>query len=322
MSPAEARSGSLPASRERRSRSRSTLCVVLHYGSEADTWRCVQTLVGVDALDILVADNDPMQNLSVPPRLRGRVEVFRTGGSMGFAQANNMAVRHGRRPYHDTLLLLNNDTLVAADAWIELMAVLCQDRVGAVGPCMPATDREGRIWACGGVIHRFRVSISGRRPPADAAPCEVDYLPGAAVLCMMDVWELVGGLPEKYFLGYEEAEFALRLRGQGYRVMVAPMAIVFHKVGMSSDRQPKYVYNSIRGRIRFGQHLWGRRLGFLLASANTLRETTDLQAGLRIWARAVADEMRGRPLDAAALRAVARQHRRASGSRGLSAARD
>lgn len=256
MSRSEVRADSPSPPCERRSRSRSTLCVVLHYGSEADTWRCVLTLVGVDALDILVADNDPIQNLSMPPQLRGRVEVFRTGGAVGFARANNMAVRRGRRPCHDTLLLLNSDTLVAEGAWTELMAVLRQDHVGAVGPCMPATDGGDRIRACGGVIDRFRVSISGRRPPADAAPCDVDYLPRAAVLCAMDVWELVGGLPEKYFLGYEEAEFD------------------FHKVGMSSDRQPKYVCNSIRSRVRFGQHLWGRRPRFLLASVNTLRANT------------------------------------------------
>ena len=288
----------------------STLCVVLHYGSEADTWNCIRTLLGIDALDILIADNDPTQSLSTPPEFVGQVEVIRTGGSAGFAQANNMAVRHGRRQDHDSLLLLNNDTLLGEGALTELLGVLRRSDVGAVGPCMPVIENGGRIWACGGVIDRVRILIYDRQPPPDWLPCDVDYLPGAAILCRLQVWDLVGGLPEKYFLGYEEAEFALRVVGHWHRIMVAPEAIVLHSVGMSSDRQPMYVYNSIRGRIRFGQYLWGRRCGFLLAAVNTLRETKRTRHGLRLWARAVTDEIRGRAFDRAALQDVAKHYPR------------
>lgn len=281
-----------------------TLCIVLHYGSEADTWDCVRTLVGIDALDILIADNDPTQSLKVPSPLFGRVKAFRTGGSAGFAQANNMAVRHGRKRDHDSLLLLNNDTLLAHDALTEMLAVLRLGNVGAVGPCMPMTTDRARIWACGGVIDRLRIQVHARQPPLDGLPCDVDYLPGAAILCKLEAWDVAEGLPEKYFLGYEEAEFALRLKDHGYRIMVAPKAIVLHGVGMSSDQQPMYFYNSVRGRLRFGPILWGRRGGVLLAAANTLLRASHTRFGFRLWTRAMIDEISGRALDRAALQEV------------------
>ena len=290
--------------------SHSTLCVVLHYGSAADTWNCVRTLVGIDALDVLIADNDPTQSLDAASEFLGKVEVFRTGGSAGFAQANNMAVRHGRKRDHDSVLLLNNDTLLGDGALTELLAVLGRSDVGAAGPCMPMTRDPSTIWAAGGVIDRLRIVIYGRQPPSDGLPCDVDYLPGAAILCKLEVWDLAEGLPEKYFLAFEEAEYALRVKDLGYRIMIAPKAIVLHSGGMSSDRRPMYVYNLVRSRIRFGQYLWGRVLGFLLAAGNTLLGMRRTRYGCRLWARAVTDEIRGRALDRAALQEVEKRYPR------------
>jgi GT2 family glycosyltransferase len=264
--------------------------------------------VGAKGLDVLVADNDPAQDLSVPAEFRGQVEILRTGGSAGFAEANNMAVRHGRRQVHDSVLLLNNDALLAHDALRELRAVLRGVGVGAVGPCMPSTRREEGIWACGGFIDKLRVVIGGLQPPADGLPCDVDYLPGAAILCRLDVWDLVEGLPERYFLTYEEAEFALRVKQQGYRVMVAPQAIVLHRGGMSADRRPMYVYNLARSRIRLGQYMWGPVCGFVLAAAATPRGAVRTSHGWRVWARAVSDEIRRKALDRAALLEVDRRY--------------
>ncbi len=287
----------------------STLCVVLHYGSTVDTWNCVRSLMGIDALDILVADNDPTQSLNTPEDLVCKAEIFRTGGSAGFAQANNMAVRYGRRRDHDSVLLLNNDTLLSDGALTELLAVLDQDDVGAAGPCMPVMGDQGTIWACGGVIDRLRLAIHGIQPPPDGLPCDVDYLPGAAILCKLEAWDLAEGLPESYFLTYEEAEFALRLKEHGYRIMVAPKAIVLHKAGMSSDRRPMHVYNAVRSRIRFSQYVWGRVRGFLWAIPVTFIGTRCTRHGFTLWALAVADEIRGEALDRAALQKVNRRYK-------------
>ncbi len=282
-----------------------TLCIVLHYGDEDVTWECVDSIVAHDFLDIVIVDNDPAQRIEIPQRFRDRVRIFRTGGEAGFARANNMAVRACRNVTHRAVLLLNNDTVVLSDAVQRLRRLLDADGVGAVGPCMPFAGRPDQIWACGGVIRKFRVSIGGLSRIRGPEPYDVDYLPGAAILCRLSVWDLVGGLPEKYFLAYEEAEFALRIRKQQFRVMVHPEARILHKVGMSSDRQPMYMYNGIRNRLKFGQFLWGRLPGFLgvaiLALSLGLRQRP---YSVALWWRAVTDEMRGVALDGATLQDV------------------
>ena len=281
-----------------------TLCVILHYGDEDETWNCLNSLVSNNFLDIIVADNDPAQQIEIPPRLKNEAKIFRTGGAVGFAKANNMAVSACRGELHSSVLLLNNDTVVLADALDRLLRLLESKNIGAVGPRMPFLSRPEQIWACGGFIRKCRISIGGLHEIKCSEPYDVDYLPGAAILCKLSVWDYVGGLPEKYFLGYEEAEFALRIRKLNLRIMVDPMAKILHKVGMSSDHQVAYIYNGGRNRLKFGTYLWGKPIGFNLAAFMSLIGMRRRKLGFRIWIRAVLDETRNYPLDQKSLQKV------------------
>jgi GT2 family glycosyltransferase len=280
------------------------ICVILHYGSATDTWNCVRTMLDQGDVDILVADNDPSQNLLIPLDLVKYVELYRTGGVASFSASNNMAVRFARKSSHEFLFILNNDTLVESGALRELMGVLDDKDIGAVGPCIQFANEPAKIWACGGAIDKLRIRIGGLLTQRGDAPYDVDYLPGAAILCKLAVWDLVGGLPENYFLTYEEAEFALRTRACGYRVVVVPRVRILHQVGMSSDSQPMYVYNAVRSRVRFGQYLYGKYFGFLLGALNTIDERRRSRYGLRLWASGLGDELLGNPLDRAALQKI------------------
>jgi hypothetical protein len=281
-----------------------TLCAIVHYGDESLTWDCVESIAAFDFLDIIIADNDPAQKIEIPERFKTRAQLFRAGGEAGFAQANNLAVRAGRTAEHQSVLLLNNDTLVLSDAVQRLRELLDRDRVGAVGPCMPYASCPDKIWACGGVIKKLRVTIEGLTAIEKPEPYAVDYLPGAAILCRLSVWDMVQGLPEKYFLALEEAEFAVRVKKLGYSLMVDPGAKILHRVGMSSDRQPMYLYNGVRNRLKFGMFLWGAAPGFLLAAIWTALSMRRHTRGFALWWRAVRDEMRGAALDKQTLQEI------------------
>jgi GT2 family glycosyltransferase len=264
----------------------------------------VRSLINYDGLDLLIVDNDPSQSFIILDEFLPRVKLIRTGGIAGFAEANNMGVRCGRSEHHNSILILNNDTVVLGNALEQLSEVLNQPNVAAVGPCMPFADQPNKIWACGGVVKKYRLRIEGILNPNGSIPYEVDYLPGAAILCRLDLYDLVGGLPEKYFLAYEEAEFALRLKALHYKIMAVPIACILHQVGMSSDRQPMYIYNDIRNRIKFGKYLFGNIFGFLYAVIITMREISKTKNGFRLWTSAVIHETMGKPLDRASLTSI------------------
>ena len=276
----------------------------MHYGDEKITWSCVESIIDNNFVDILIADNDPKQKIEIPQKFKNKISLFRTGGTAGFAQANNAAAKIGRTPDHSSVLLLNNDTIVLPGAIQKLRELLNEKDIGAVGPCMPFADQPERIWACGGIIKKYRVVIHGFKKIKQSTPYDTDYLPGAAILCKTNVWDLVGGLPEKYYLAYEEAEFALRIKKLNFRVVVEPGARILHKVGMSSDTQPMYTYNGIRNRIRFGRYLWGKLTGFFLAAFWCLVDVRKKKNGLTIWLYAIKDEVCGVGLNREALQNI------------------
>ena len=225
------------------------------------------------------------------------VRLIRTGGNYGFVEASNIGVKYGRRAQCDSVFIINNNTLVLDNAFEEWLKFLNQPNVAPVGPCMKFLGQPTIIWACGGFINKYRITIGGITNINENKPYDVDYLPGAAILCKLEFWDLVQGLPEKYFLCFEEAEFALRLKHFNLRIVAVPTACILHRVGMSSDRQPMYIYNQIRNRIKFGQYLFGNVLGFLYATIISIPSSIKIKDGFRIWFSAVIHEIIGKPLD-------------------------
>ena len=238
------------------------IAFILHFGSEKDTIVCLKSIFKYNYVDIVIIDNDPEQKLQLPNEY-SNVSIIRTGGKLGFASAFNFAVHKKRKHYHQLLLILNNDMILTNDALSNLCSCMVDHDIGAIGPCIPYAKYPSGIWACGGKIDKIFLNIGGVMPSGSKNPYEVDYLPGAAILISFNAWDKVGGLPEKYFLAFEEAEFALRIKRMGLKIMVNPNSIILHQVGMSSDRQPMYIYNSIRNRIRFSKYLYGEITGIL-----------------------------------------------------------
>lgn len=273
------------------------LCVIIHFRDIVLTWNCVTSALKKNKnVDIVIVDNDIQQDFEIIALFQNQVKLVRTGGYAGFSAANNLGVKKGLEAHHYAILLLNNDTVVV-DYAIQKMASLLQDKfVGLVGPCMLYLDHPDKIWACGGFVSKLKVQIGAIQHTNNNIPFEVDYLPGAAILCTVDLWNKTEGLSEKYFLGYEEAELALQIKKLGFRIMVHPEAVILHKVGMSSERKPKYDYNDIRNRMKFGRYLWGW-LGTLWVVAITLRSTIVNRAKLSLWYLAVMDELKKVPLD-------------------------
>ena len=284
-----------------------TLVIILHYGSKEFTYNCIDSLRSNNFIEILIVDNDPSQDFVLKSDIDFPVSIFKTGGQMGFAEANNVGVNYGKKSFHKNILLLNNDTIVVGDALTKLSAALENPSIGIVGPLIPYNSDRNKIWSCGGYINKIKLGIGpleyikhGYSEPG----YEVDYLPGAVIMCSLNLFELVGGLPEKYFLAYEEAEFALQVKKKGYKILAVPNAVVLHHVGLSSDVQPMYFYNAVRNRIRFGQYIYGNKIGFIWGALVTLISNKVPGYQFSLWARGLSDEIMGIPLNRVALQKI------------------
>jgi GT2 family glycosyltransferase len=195
--------------------------------------RCITSLVdgtGYANCEILVLDNgsDEPEALAFLNDLRdlnsSSLRVVDCAGPFNFSAMNNRGARESRG---DFLLLLNNDTAVLYEDWLEeMLGIACQADVGAVGAKLFYPD--------GGIQHAG-VILGMNDAPADHPfidhPADYDGYFGRAQLtqeytavtaaCMLvrkSLYLDAGGLDETNFqVSYNDADFCLRLRRMGYR---------------------------------------------------------------------------------------------------------
>ena len=183
----------------------------------------------------------------------------------GFAGGVNrgVAAAHGR-----IIALLNPDAEPAPD-WLAQLAVALDDpHTGVVGSKVLGHDR--RIQSLGSEL-QLPVLLSEYRcagqPDTDQAEAIADVwaVHGAAMAFARPVWEALGGLDEGFFPAYwEESDFCERARRAGYRVVVAPQAVVLHHEASATGKySPEFYFYYHRNRLRYATKwldwpaLWG-----------------------------------------------------------------
>jgi len=142
----------------------------------------------------------------------------------------------------EVVVLLNNDTEVVADDWLdELVGQLARPEVGVVGALLLFGD--GTIQHAG--VHRGVGGLMGHghkhRPGDDpgyhgrlTVAYEVAAVPGACLGTTRTLWERLGGLDEEHLaVAYNDIDLCLRARTAGLRVVLTPHAVLHHHESLS-----------------------------------------------------------------------------------------
>lgn len=189
----------------------------------------------------------------------------------GFAYGNNRGFEFGfsqaRRP--DYFYLLNPDAEIRPGAILELVSFL-EERPQAATAASGIEDEGGVLWPFAfrfpnigdELLRGLRIGVLTKLLDRFAVPRrmsgaseQVDWFPGAAMLCRASVIEQLGGMDESYFLYYEETDFCLKLVRNGWSNWYVPSSRVIHATGQSTGvtaagneaaRLPKYWFESRR----------------------------------------------------------------------------
>ena len=208
-------------------------------------------------LEIVVVDNGSARDEAAELRERyPDIVTMRSDENLGFAGGNTLGIRAASG---DCLLLLNNDTEVADDTLHYLCDTLDADpSVGAVCPKI-------RFWASPQAIQfagytpltriTLRNALVGFGQTDDGrfdTPHDTPYAHGAAMMVRREVPRKAGPMPDIYFLYYEELDWSVRIREQGWKIAYDPRCTVFHKESATSGQQsPLRSYYLTRNRLLF-----------------------------------------------------------------------
>lgn len=169
--------------------------------------------------------------------------LVRTGDNLGFAGGNNVGLRYAlSRDDCCFAWLLNNDTVVEADALSRLVSRLRLDpKAGMCGSTLLYYSAPETVQALGGARYNKWTGLVkqlGEGGTHKGIPAHLPkegcmtYVSGASMLVSKPFLVSIGLMCEDYFLYFEELDWALRSRGK-FALAYAPASIVYHKEGAS-----------------------------------------------------------------------------------------
>ena len=189
------------------------------------------------------------------------IEVQALPENRRFAGGNNAGLAAALAAGADAVMLLNNDT-EADPALIErLVMALDQDpAAGAAAPLIYFAAPSQRIWYAGGrcdvtLAHTSHRGLRQIDHGQYRAVESTGYLTGCGLIATRAAWERVGPLDERYHLYAEDADWSLRARAAGFRLLFVPTARLWHKVSASSGAMSPW---KIYQRLRANLVLWSR----------------------------------------------------------------
>lgn len=224
--------------------------IILNWNGLEDTVECLESLkkITYPNYDVVVVDNGSAGNdvRILRERFSDYVHIIENGKNYGFAEGNNIGMRHALTQGADYVFLLNNDTTVAPDFLGEMVNVgETDERIGVLGPKLYFYDEPDVLWEAGGRINWWLGSISmyahgevdvGQRDRVT----ETDLLSGAAMLIKRGLLDRISLLDASFFLGFEDYDFCIRAGKAGFKVVYVPSAKIWHKVGRARSKLPSY----------------------------------------------------------------------------------
>lgn len=179
--------------------------------------------------EVIISDNGSTNGCldSLADQFPG-ARVLCNGRNIGFAAANNRAAEIAR---NNILVFVNPDTSVHADWLHHLLQPFEDPQVGLTTSKILLMQDPDTINACGTTMHLSGLTLCrgmGRSAKSYAEADEVAAIQGAAFAIRRELFALLGGFDEDFFIYVEESDLSLRARLNGWKCRYVPQSIVWH----------------------------------------------------------------------------------------------
>lgn len=196
---------------------------------------------GVLAIDNASSDG----SAAILEELLGPRRVVNLPNDLGFPGAIRKALELPAAAEADFVLFLHDDTALEPDAVARLVEEAERvDGVGIVGPKVLDWNKPEVLLEVGFAADRLGYAHSPLEPgEIDQrqydAPREVLFVSSAAMLVSRQAWMRAGTPDDRLGPCQADLEYCWRVRVAGFRVLVAPKAIAFHRMAGARRERPR-----------------------------------------------------------------------------------
>lgn len=225
--------------------------IILSHNGWLQTKLCLQSLIHLldarDDIDVHVIDNGStdgtLKSLNAVDAFRNKpIEFHRLEQNRGVAGGRNFGIRNsGESEY---VMFLDNDTIVTPSSIIRLIEFMDNNpEIGLAAPALKGVNGklQQSFKKFPGVKEKF-LNLIGRKTDCDLENpgkiLEPFYVIGACQIIRRSVIGKTGYLDENIFFGPEDADFCIRVRQAGYKVVYNPEIELIHCWQRKSHRRP------------------------------------------------------------------------------------
>ena len=242
--------------------------VVVNYGSTALLKHNLAGLIGAPNCRVVVVDNfsgeverDRVAELC---RDNGWISVL-LDNNAGFGAGVNAGLAAARRVGADAYLLINPDAEIDAATLSALHDHVREHPLDLVAPKI--TRPDGANWSQGFGVDLRSGRMRSRPGLLNLTPAEAPWLTGTCLALSSELLDRIEGMPDGYFLYWEDVDFSMRVRRAGGRLSVRNDLTAIHDEGGTqrdtrSRTRPlsnRYYYYNCRNRLLFATNHLGRR---------------------------------------------------------------
>jgi GT2 family glycosyltransferase len=234
--------------------------ITVQYHNEEVTKQLLQSIVNINSypsIEVIVVDNSARfeEDFGLSA-IFPEVKLIRAPKNLGFAGGNNLGAKAASGDFY---FFVNNDTEFTPGLIGCLLSTLQHEtKAGIVSPKFHYYFNKGIVEYAG----YEKVSVlTGRNKmigcgEADLGQYNVpgitNYVHGGAMMLHHTTFMKTGGMPEIYFLYYEEFDWCESIKRLGFNVYYQPNALIYHKESMTTGKNsPLKTYYLTRNRILF-----------------------------------------------------------------------
>lgn len=234
--------------------------IILNWNNAPDTLRAVEAVykTGYQPLEVVVVDNASRDDSVACIRAAfPQATLLVNAENQGYAEGNNVGLRHALAQGADYLLVLNDDTVVAPDMIDALVeAAEADTRAGILGPKVYTLEQPNVILSAGAYLEKGGHITTPALGSVDEGQwdqvADVGYLSGCAVLVRRAAAEKAGLLDAQFFAYQEDIDWCYRIRDAGFRCLYIPQARCWHPdTRTGRENSPLVTYYMSRNHLLF-----------------------------------------------------------------------
>lgn len=231
--------------------------IILNYKHLDDTLSCLSNLKITDKgkeISYFVVDNSPSKKTEIIfAKSLKDVTYIPSPQNIGFAGGNNLAIRRILDKNFTHVLIINPDVTVGKKFFTPLLTHFNDPKVGIVAPAIVHTQKnikmyglEGKVnWKLAKPEHRNINNLKSKKP------INCQFVTFACVLISIDNIRKVGLLDEGYFMYFEDVDYCLSSKKEGFKIILDPNVLITHETSSSFKHPTQKLKINFKSHFRF-----------------------------------------------------------------------